>query len=396
MRKEDRAEIIQDALNLLDDELILEADELREKAANTNIEHGSISKINTDNKRTHKKIGKSWHRFMALAASVAVFFIAGFVWSRGIVPNGTNTQEGYLEERAVEDTQKKDVVTDELNAASDAEEVVKSESQMLQESQVQIHLPDQRIEELAGVESLASIEIPALEVELGKNDLVEADMMGFFIYEGRCYVQSEYYKSGFSLVGDYVGTSIGMIDEWTKEEGYVDYAGSVSGKFYEVKGYDPSFMLCMKYENGAVETFINNNGIILGKGSDLMEDRLHLKENFGKVTFKTQKEWNETLEEENSHVLPEEYDELMERFFDSFSSGDFVYIKDTTLDVNGASRYHENMDNYHLTFYTKDGLRFDFVLYEDGYVSFHGFDSVCVQIEPSLYEDMIEVLKKES
>jgi len=357
MREENRAEIIQDAMNLLDDELILEADQIRKQSGKRN---------------------RYMRRLTAVAASICVLVMSGALWNEIII-------EPSYEESA------------ELNDTLDQDEVTKNESAMRQENQEQIHYPNQDLlKDIAVTESLTGIEIPKWEVTLGKtDDNVEVDMIAFFIYEGRCYVQSEYYQEGFSLVGDYVGTSTGLIEEWTKEDGYVDYAGSIAGEFYEVKGYDPEFMLCMKYGNGAVETFIHNNGIVLGKGSDLMEDRLRLRDNFEKVTFKTQKEWNEELREEKNHVLPEEYDTLMNRFIESFCSDDFVYISDTPLDVNGASRYHENMDNYHLTFHTKDGMRFDFVLYEDGYVRFQEFYSVCVQIEPDLYEEIVKVLRSE-
>ena len=398
MSKENKEILIQNALNMLDDELILEADEKRKKSVNTMVERSSTIKSR-----------KTWRYITTIAASVAVFFIAGTIWNEVIVPNQADESivESAEEEKYGGTDRGQDVVTtenceelDELNATPDASEAVKSESQMKQGRVEVIHLPNQEVGSVAGVESLTKVKIPAMEVQLEKpDDGIMADMLAFFIYEGRCYVQDEYYKEGFSLVGDYVGTSVGLIDEWTTEEGYVDYAGSVSGKFYEVKGYEPSFMLCMKFDDGAVETFINNNGISLGKGSDLVEDRLHLKNNYEKVTYMPQKEWdevwNEALLNQKSHVLPEEYDELIEQFFDEFSAADFMYIGDTPLDTDGTGRYHNHKDNYHLSFYTKDGLRFDFILYEEGYVSFKGFGGVCVQIAPSLYEKIIEVLNAE-
>ena len=60
---------------------------------------------------------------------------------------------------------------------------------------------------------------------------------------------SSLYYENFSeaegIVGEHLGTVTGMIDEWTPEEGYVDFAGSICGDFYSVKGYDPEFMLCI-------------------------------------------------------------------------------------------------------------------------------------------------------
>lgn len=387
MRDENKEKLIQDALNMLDDELILEADEIREKSVNTMVERGSISK----NKRV-------WRSITSIAASVAVFLIAGIVWNEVIIPN--QVDESIVEEITEEDIGyglNRGGESDELKDMPDIEEAVKAESQMKYEDMQLIHLPNQevKLESAAGVEAMASVEIPAMKVELGVPKDVQMDMLAFFIYEGRCYVQDTYYEEGFSLVSDYVGTSVGLIDEWTSEDGYVDYAGSISGKFYEVKGYDPEFMLCMKFDNGAVETFIHNNGISLGKGSELIKDRLHLQDNVEKVTFKTQKEWDTSLSNEKNHVLSEEYHELMDQFLEAFSSDNFVHIKDTPLDVNGSYNYHHNEKNYHITFHTKDGLQFEFTLYEDGYTSFRGLNSVCVQIDPSLYEELIAVLKTE-
>ena len=79
--------------------------------------------------------------------------------------------------------------------------------------------------------------IPPLEVSLSSE--LAADMIGFFIYEGRCYVQYNHIDNGTDLIGEYLGTATGLIDEWTPKEGYVDFAGSVRGDFYSVKGYDP-------------------------------------------------------------------------------------------------------------------------------------------------------------
>lgn len=392
MREENKEKLVQNALNMLDDELIIETEKIREKSVNTMVERSSIIKNR-----------KRWRYVTSIAASVAVFLIAGAVWNEVIVPN--QVDESMVEECANEEIEtnldrgedslkhENSKELDELSEIPDISEGLQAESQIQLGSQEVIHLPNQEVSATL-VESLARVSIPAMKVELGIQKDVQMDMLAFFIYEGRSYVQNQYYNEGFSLLGDYVGTSVGLIDEWTSQDGYVDYAGSIAGKFYEVKGYDPEFMLCMKLADGAVETFINNNGITLGKGSDLIVDRLHLKDNVEKVSFKTQKEWDTSLQNEKNHVLPEEYDVLMNQLLDAFCDGNFEYIN-TSLDVNETGNYHHNEDNYHLTFHTKDGMRFDFVLYEDGYVRFQGFGSVCVQIDSEIYEELISVLEAE-
>lgn len=123
------------------------------------------------------------------------------------------------------------------------------------------------------------VTIPPMKVSLSAD--VTADMHAFFIYQGRCYVQYEFLEDN-DMVGEYLGTSVGLIDEWTPEEGYVELAGSISTDFYAVKGYDPSFMLCSKELDG-VSTYICNNGITLKYGSELYEDRLHLSDQIGRA-----------------------------------------------------------------------------------------------------------------
>ena len=387
MRDENKENLIQNAINMLDDELILEADEIRHKSVKSVSEHSS-----------NKKKRGLWRTITTLAASVAVFVIAGTVWNEVIVPN--QTDESTVEQEVVsgkydypEGYQGVDSPSNERGEEMDT--VAKTESLETFDNLGQTHLAEQKLESAAGVEELIRVKIPEMEVLLALPKDVQMDMLAFFIYEGRCYVQDRYYKDGISLVGDYVGTSVGLIDEWTKEDGYVDYAGSIAGDFYEVKGYDPEFILCMKLDNGAVETFIHNNGISLGKGAELIEDRLHLKDNVEKVTFKTQEEWDTSLQDENYHILAEEYEELMTQFLESFSSDDFVHIKDTPLERSENGNYHHNSTNYHITFHTKDGLQFEFALYEDGYTSFQGLNSVCVQIDPALYEEIIRVFQLE-
>ena len=60
-----------------------------------------------------------------------------------------------------------------------------------------------------------------------------------------------------------MGTATGLIDEWTPKEGYVELAGSVSGDFYTVNGFDPTFLLCMKEDGDAIQLFVCNSGITL-------------------------------------------------------------------------------------------------------------------------------------
>lgn len=322
MRQENKSEIIHDALNLLDDEMIEEVEKLR----------GGEPLV--------QKELRPWRKWAALAASVCLFIVVGGIWNAGIRKD--TLQQESADQESISDNTK--------------------------------------------------VTIPAMEVLLQHGNDMEADMIGFFIYEGRCYVQTCDYMTK-EVVGDYVCTSTGFIDEWnwTREDGYVELAGSIEAKFYEVKGINPEFMLCTIFENGTVETYIHNNGITLDKGSELLVDRLGLDENYKQVSYLTGEEWeNQYKTKQEPTVISEEERELFDKFIASFNEGDFVYAK--SLDMNRDVIYGSDAI-YHLYITTEEGVPLHFLLLGDGYVSFYGLNQVCVQVDEEVYSQIESILK---
>lgn len=126
--------------------------------------------------------------------------------------------------------------------------------------------------------SAQGIYVPPLEVELPQAETeTMIDMSGFFIYQGRLYAQMDVVEQGQNLVGEQLGESSGTIDEWTSENQYLDGTGSIGGPFYEVKGYDPRYLLCMVHDYG-VELFWNNCDITVSTGGDVLEEVFHLSD----------------------------------------------------------------------------------------------------------------------
>lgn len=244
--------------------------------------------------------------------------------------------------------------------------------------------------ELAGIGSDVStstdggITIPPMEISLSSAS--EADMIGFFIYEGRCYVQYEHIYEDVDIVGEYLGTSTGLIDEWTKKEGYVDYAGSIRGDFYSVKGYDPEFMLCTKDARGVVCTYICNNGITLKYGRELYEDRLHLSEKMTGVQYESRKSWYEGLGEVYDLAgIPN----TVQAFIEELDRGEFILCRDVT-NLEGWSHMAE-AEVYHMYFTMEDGTIIHLRLNENGYVRFDGLLDVCVKIPDDVYGELIRL-----
>ena len=231
------------------------------------------------------------------------------------------------------------------------------------------------------------VTIPKTEVSLKAGQT--ADMLAFFIYDGRMYVQYEWIYDHPELAGEYVGRSTGLIDEWTKKDGYVDFAGSVPGDFYTVNGFDPSFMLCMKYEDGSVSVYVNDNGLTLCKGSDLFEDRLHLSGNYSEVEYQTRHDWVKSLG--NVKTLSDESAEVIEAFVDELNKGSFMYTDDMPLEEGQKNIYDREI--YHLFFRMNNGMTVHLRLYDGGYVRYAGLIPVCVKMDTASFDALIALLK---
>lgn len=233
--------------------------------------------------------------------------------------------------------------------------------------------------------SVDGVTIPPMQVSLSAStDMSVANMLAFFIYQGRCYVQYEFLEDE-DMVGEYLGTSTGLIDEWTPKEGYVELAGSVSTDFYAVKGYDPSFMLCSKDSYG-VSTYICNNGITLKYGSELFEDRLHLSGGFDSVQYESYDSWNFSRGE---RYQMDSVGDVVLDFIREMNSAQFMLSDAVPLE---GDTYLAETEVYHMYFLMKNGTTVHLRLCENGYVRFQGLMDVAIQVPEETYSVLLELL----
>lgn len=139
--------------------------------------------------------------------------------------------------------------------------------------------------QMEGESGSTGIYVPPLEVEVNGDAAVEADMLSFFIYQGRLYVECSRTQNGAGLVGEKLGTSDGRIDEWTPDSGYVEGSGTAWGDFYAVNGYDPTHLLCMTWEDGTVALYWHNNDITVQTGGDILDEVFHMSGQVVKATM---------------------------------------------------------------------------------------------------------------
>ena len=384
MSKEKRTEKIQEALYYLDDDFIEDVEKLRGF-----VDLSTVDKVFSEKKMQDQRFKKKkyWRKWTALAASICLLIVGSWIYAIYLQPsehsmeNSGVGQENFSEENFAENVK-------------DGQENLFEEkfAENLQYGQEDV-AEDANKEEAVNQEVFKKgVTIPKMEVNLKSNDALAADMLGFFILNGRSYIQYElqqvYKGQGVDFVGDYVGYITGSIDEWTEDDGYVEGAGTYTGNVYEVKGVSPEFMLCMVWENGWVETFINHNDITLYKGSDLVDDWLDLRGNYDGIAFETIV--NNQFAYESLDLTEQEKD-TFDRFLDAFAEGDYVYVKEKIEYPFGGD--FDTLDMIDFYYVKENGVRLRFRTLGDCYVSFPWINA-CVKIDQDIYDEAVDILQK--
>ena len=240
------------------------------------------------------------------------------------------------------------------------------------------------------VSSESGVTIPERKFTLSADSNAESDMIAFFIYQGHVYVFYEW-SDNTEIAGEYLGTATGLINEWTPKDGYVEFAGSIKGDFYSVKGYDPSFMLCLKETDGALSTYICDNGITLTYGSELYEDRLHLTGNYNAVQYETRESWYYS---KNKLYQLDESSGVISSFIDQLDKAAFMSWQDVPAREGKTIITIYDTEIYHLYFRMKDGMTIHLRLYENGYVRFQGLLDVCVQVPKDCFNALTGMLQE--
>ena len=209
--------------------------------------------------------------------------------------------------------------------------------------------------------SAQGVYVPPLEVEHES-----ADMTGFFIYQGRIYSQGGMVQEGQKLVGAQLGESSGTIDEWTSENQYLEGTGSIGGPFYEVKGYDPRYLLCMIYDYG-VELFWNNCDITVSTGADILEEVFRLSDGIVQAEFQGESDFQGETGRTTSITRLEQ----LEAWIDDLEQAPALSSAETDMG--------QCLGHLYLT--KADGVTVHLRLMGNGYVQVAELPEVCWQME---------------
>ena len=247
-----------------------------------------------------------------------------------------------------------------------------------------------------------TVTIPAVEYD-PKEDYSNADMVPLVVFHGGIYTFTYCYEGKEAekikgLLGEYVGTASAGIDEWSDPSAYEqELAGTVGGKIYTVKGYDPEFRLCNEIEiskeagGGYTYFFLERlNGITLSKGKELFEDRLHLSENTDKILWVSHAAWNQGVKaEEDAAISPE----LWNRFLAEADQAGFVDMLTPCLEDHNNDIY--STEQAHLTLQMKDGTVTILRLFAGGYVGYDGLGWYFAKLPGETFDEVFALAKGE-
>nr|MBP3598964.1 hypothetical protein [Eubacterium sp.] len=223
--------------------------------------------------------------------------------------------------------------------------------------------------------------IPATEVNLGKD--VE-QTSHYVIYEGHVYHVS---NVAFSTnkkeerLGEHLGTAAGLCDEWTEGDEYVEFAGSIEGELYAVKGYDPSFMLVVKGGEYDGQVLIRDNGITLKRGADIYEERLGLSNNIVSTQVFDMSSAETSVE---PRVTWKGEDSVVKEFVEALKEAEVMETSKVKSQRKNA------IIGYSVAFEKTDGMTFWVRCHEDGYVIFDGIQDVCVKIPERIMNAVLD------
>lgn len=213
-----------------------------------------------------------------------------------------------------------------------------------------------------GCAQTQGVYVPPLEVEEPQWEQMSGGMNRFFIYQGRAYSEIGAVEQGEDLVGEQLGASSGTIDQWTQEKQYVEGTGSVGGPFYEVKGYDPKYLLCMEQDDG-VELYWNNCDITVSTGGDVLEEVFRLSDGIAQAQFQEESTTGQTTQLTQLAQLEQWVDALYQA----------PALSSAEMDMGQCVG--------HLYLTKADGVTVHLRLMEHGYVQVEHLSEVCWQME---------------
>lgn len=235
------------------------------------------------------------------------------------------------------------------------------------------------------------LHIPALQLP-EKGEGKSMDMIGLIVYNGKIYTQTATeidVKDAVNLLGEKLGRTKGIIDEWSKQDAYADEFASSIGEsdVYTVKGYDKDFRIMTydKYEDSGevyAEFYEALNGITIYSGEDFF-GKLNIAGNIVHAQYRTYSDWNHSIDNffeiNDKKILNSFIEEL-----NTTSPITYETINETLGNYRNDQQYRE------LILELKDGSKVHLVIIKDGYIR---YDHLYFKMEDEIFTQMWKQLE---
>ena len=229
------------------------------------------------------------------------------------------------------------------------------------------------------------LHIPAITLP-EPDPMVEMDMTGLVVYKGGIYTQAaDFYgadaESLQNLVGNYLGHASGTIDEWSTQDEYaVEFASTIAGDVYTVRGYSPDFRICMAWKASdadGIQILERLNGIDVSTGADIYEERLHMNGRITGIRYQTYGDWN------NGRRIYYPLDEIdgLDAFLEALNEGQLQYVYD---DDHGF--YRNTRAQTFLYLDLDDGTTVPLRLIEGGWVGYAPMGWYFIQLPAEIFD----------
>jgi len=189
----------------------------------------------------------------------------------------------------------------------------------------------------------AAISIPKLELPNSSSSNAMFDMIGLIVYQGRIYTQTGTKinpGSAENLIEEKLGTTKDNINEWSKQDDYVEFASTIGVQdVYSVKGYDKNFRIMTNGELHNAQFYECLNGITVKTGADIF-NKLKIENNIKTAKYEAYESWNYSKQQykemgdlktlnnfvgELKNTIPYKQ-ESMPKMFEDSENQKFIYI----------------------------------------------------------------------
>lgn len=253
---------------------------------------------------------------------------------------------------------------------------------------------------MAALKTSRGITIPEVDF---KNPQFTASIGYSVIYQDRFYpletTYSEEFMSEeeFQKLLDLRETALGKTDgKFVIPEESSDRPVSICpGEVFTMKGYDPEFRLCLyREEEGKdgklyriVDVYERLYGMTLRTGKDLLEEKLHLSENWedlmGCYTVLVDKETQSYGPE--YRPLENISRQQKEAFIKALDESRFVDLNDQAKQF-----YNGEVGEKQITFLMKDGTKIDLTLFEGGWVRYTSLGYSMLQLPEEIFNTIYD------